>query len=91
MEMHPLCQLERDQLAITLSGLFIEQSRCFMINSEPRGIIMPISVPCQHIADYYQRRWENHKCIAFNLLRHGYRQWAEGRVNSDFPNNLYGG
>lgn len=45
--------------------------------------------PCMHIAEYYQRRWEQHKCIAFNLLRQGYRQWAEGRPNN--ANNLYEG
>lgn len=45
-------------------------------------------VPCQHIADYYRRRWEAHKCIAWNLLRHGYQQWAEGRPGNQ--NNLFG-
>jgi hypothetical protein len=48
---------------------------------------MPQSVPCQHIADYYQLKWEGHYCIAYNLLRHGYRQWAEGKPNE--WNNLY--
>lgn len=49
-----------------------------------------IAVPCQHIADYYQHRWEAHKCIGFNLLRHGYRQWSEGRaVYQTDGNNLY--
>lgn len=47
------------------------------------------SVPCSHIAEYYQRRWEAHKCIAFNLLRHGYRQWSEGRVLDPAVNNLF--
>lgn len=46
-------------------------------------------VPCQHIADYYQRRWEAHKCIAFNLLRIGYKQWASGTVACN-SNNLFG-
>ena len=47
------------------------------------------AVACAHIADYYQIKWENHHCIAWNLLRHGYRQWAEGRANNQ-TNNLYG-
>lgn len=48
-------------------------------------------VPCAHIADYYQRRWEQQKCIGYNLLRHGYRQWAEGRATyHPQGNNLYG-
>lgn len=50
---------------------------------------MSAYVPCRHIADYYPQRWEAQKCIAFNLLRHGYRQWAEGRAVNP-PNNLYG-
>lgn len=49
---------------------------------------MTRAVPCTHIADYYQRKWEQQKCIAYNLLRHGYRQWAEGRA-TDPANNLY--
>lgn len=35
-------------------------------------------VPCQHIADYYNHLWENHKCIGWNLLRVGYREYAKG-------------
>ena len=46
-------------------------------------------VPCQHIADYYQLKWEEHKCLAWNLLRKGYRQWAAGRIERG-TNNLYG-
>lgn len=49
-----------------------------------------VMVPCLHIADYYQRAWEKQKCIAYNLLRHGYRQWAEGRAEGNKANNLYG-
>lgn len=45
-------------------------------------------VPCQHIADYYRSRWEAHKCLAWNLLRIGYSQHAQGRA-SDPANNLY--
>lgn len=45
------------------------------------------AVPCQHIADYYHKLWEGHKCIAWNFLRIGYRQWAEGKPSS--VNNLY--
>ena len=48
-----------------------------------------MSAPCAHIADYYQLRWEQHHCIAFNILRWGYRQWAEGRA-TDPANNLFG-
>ena len=46
-----------------------------------------MSIPCAHIADFYQHKWEAHHCIAFNMLRHGYRQCAEGRQDSH--NNLY--
>lgn len=46
-------------------------------------------VPCAHIADYYDRRQRKHKCIGFNLLRWGYRQWAVGGA-IDPQNNLYG-
>lgn len=45
-------------------------------------------VPCYHIFQYYQWRWENHRCIAFNLLRRGYYQWAGGR-SVESGNNLY--
>lgn len=45
-------------------------------------------VPCEHIADYYTHRWQNHKCIAFNLLRRGYGQWSRGHVEAF--NNLFG-
>lgn len=54
--------------------------------SELLGIVQP--VPCQHIADYYERRWQDHKCIGWNLLRRGYRQWSAGLVEPF--NNLYG-
>jgi hypothetical protein len=47
------------------------------------------SVPCQHIADYYQCRWEHHKCIAYNLLRQGYNRWAKGGSIGS-ANNLFG-
>jgi hypothetical protein len=50
--------------------------------------MMP-AVPCQHIADYYEWRWKRHKCIAWNLLRIGYRQWAAGLVMTRHLNNLY--
>lgn len=49
---------------------------------------MAKAVPCQHIADYYQLKWEGHKCIAYNLLRHGYKAWAKGNVTNP-ANNLY--
>lgn len=53
---------------------------------------MQVAVPCQHIADYYQRMWEMQKCIAYNLLRHGYRQWSEGRAKYEaHGNNLFEG
>lgn len=45
-------------------------------------------VPCQHIADYYQHLWQRRRCIGWNLLRQGYRQWAEGQVFE--WNNLFG-
>lgn len=47
-------------------------------------------VPCQHIADYYQYKWEQHRCIAWNLLRRGYKQWASGLIERGV-NNLFGG
>lgn len=47
-------------------------------------------VPCQHIADYYTARWTDRPCIAWNLLRRGYGQWAAGRIERGV-NNLYGG
>ncbi|QIV65947.1 hypothetical protein Cp1R7AA1_006 [Mesorhizobium phage Cp1R7A-A1] len=47
-----------------------------------------MSVPCNHIADYYQRVWEAHKCIAWNLLRLGYREWSNGCPGP--CNNLFG-
>lgn len=46
-------------------------------------------VPCQHIADYYSTMWTRHPCIAWNLLRRGYHQWAAGRVEIGV-NNLFG-
>lgn len=46
-------------------------------------------VPCQHIADYYQRKWEEQHCIGFNLLRHGYAACAAGRDTLGEANNLY--
>lgn len=52
-------------------------------------MVAGVSVPCQHIADYYQQAWEGHKCIAYNLLRQGYRAWADpGRPISEH-NNLF--
>lgn len=51
------------------------------------------NVPCNHIADYYQHLWENQKCIAYNILRQGYKAWSEGTaVKYAFgmeANNLY--
>lgn len=46
-------------------------------------------VPCAHIADYYDRMQNKRRCIAFNLLRRGYRQWAVGG-GIDPENNLFG-
>lgn len=48
------------------------------------------AVPCAHVADYYDRRQQEHHCIGHNLLRHGYRLWAEGRVTNPEVNNLFG-
>jgi len=51
-------------------------------------------VPCAHIADFYETQWLAGPSIGTNLLRIGYRQWAEGRaelsVNGIPANNLYG-
>lgn len=52
------------------------------------GFIEIRPVPCQHIADYYEQLWQGHKCIAWNFLRRGYRQWSQGLIEQ--CNNLYG-
>lgn len=44
---------------------------------------------CDHVRAYYQYHWERRPCIAFNLLRWGYRQWAEGLI-APGVNNLFG-
>jgi hypothetical protein len=54
------------------------------------GVGRNSAVPCAHIAAYYEKRWSEHKCLAFNFLRVGYLQWAEGRADGKI-NNLYGG
>ena len=46
-----------------------------------------VPVPVAHIADYYDRRWESHKCLAWQLLRRGYRQLSAGRIEG--CNNLF--
>lgn len=46
-------------------------------------------IPCQHISDYYTRKWEQHKCLAWNLLRRGYLQCAAGSIKEG-TNNLFG-
>lgn len=51
-----------------------------------RTTISPI--PCQHIADYYRRRWEHQKCIAFKLLMLGYHQCSIGEIEPGI-NNLF--
>ena len=45
-------------------------------------------VPCEHIADYYNMRWTEHRCLAWQLLRHGYRQWSAGYIVRGV-NNLF--
>lgn len=46
-------------------------------------------VPCMHIHAYYNEMQQQHPCIAHNLLRKGYKQWACGVV--ELPvNNLFG-
>lgn len=42
---------------------------------------------CDHIALYYQLKWEAHKCIAWQALRRGYFQWSAGRIET--ANNLF--
>ena len=59
------------------------QARCPMPNF---ASVKP--VPCEHIADYYHARWTEHKCLAWQLLRHGYRQWSAGRIERGV-NNLF--
>ncbi|WP_234053707.1 MULTISPECIES: hypothetical protein [unclassified Xanthobacter] len=43
------------------------------------GLDTSRTVPCAHIADWYDASWQANPSIGANLLRHGYRQWAEGR------------
>lgn len=50
---------------------------------------MQLIAPVNHIAEYYQRKWEQHKCIAWNLLRRGYKEWANGTVKDRTVNNLF--
>jgi len=56
---------------------------------------MSARAPCQHIADFYQVMWEKQPCIGYNMLRHGYRAWANGRAiersHGMAANNLYSG
>lgn len=56
------------------------------IAPEPFSAVVPAA--CAHIAEYYQQRWLGHKCIAFNMLRRGYKQWAAGRIEIT-GNNLF--
>ncbi len=44
---------------------------------------------CAHIADFYEREWQTRPCLAWQLLRRGYRQWADGRIERG-TNNLFG-
>ncbi|QIG68740.1 hypothetical protein EVB68_003 [Rhizobium phage RHph_Y2_6] len=51
-------------------------------------VMTPVrEVPCHHIYAYYQYRWEQHHCIAWNLLRRGYYQWSHGLI--ECYNNLF--
>lgn len=54
------------------------------------GFISVTPVPCAHIAAYYDVLWNAHKCLAWQLLRRGYRQWANGSIEVGF-NNLFEG
>ena len=47
-----------------------------------------VTVPCSHIADYYDMLYSSKQCLAYNILRHGYRQWAKGTATHPV-NNLY--
>lgn len=53
----------------------------------PAGFTQVPKVPCARIAAYYQRLWESHKCLAWQLLRRGYHQAAKGVVEE--CNNLW--
>ena len=44
-------------------------------------------VPVAHIADFYDQQWADHKCLAWQLLRRGYRQLSVGRIEQ--CNNLF--
>lgn len=49
------------------------------------------AVPCSHIADYYQYKWITQgPQLGSNLLRIGYREWADGKQRKHHMNNLYG-
>lgn len=55
------------------------------------------AVPCAHIADYYDQCQQQKPSIGNNMLRRGYREWANGQVPYGpiwqfclQPNNLYG-
>lgn len=58
-----------------------------MIHKADMLVLASTAVPCAHIYAYYQRKWEDHPCIAWNLLRRGYGQHAVGRPEP--ANNLY--
>lgn len=50
-------------------------------------------VPCLHISVFYQKKWQDQKCIGYNILRQGYLAWANGTAveisNGMVANNLY--
>lgn len=45
-------------------------------------------IPTQHIADYYAFLGKSHPCLGHELLRRGYQQWSNGKVEVDL-NNLF--
>lgn len=45
-------------------------------------------IACDHIALFYQLEWEGHKCLAFQLLRKGYKQCSNGLIEQEF-NNIF--
>lgn len=47
-------------------------------------------VPCMHIYVYYNEMQQQRPCIAHNLLRRGYEQWAFGVIEAGV-NNLFEG
>lgn len=80
--------LELDRVPVREIHLNAARYALLVLSGKINKLVDP--VPCAHIADYYDRQQRKMRCIGFNLLRKGYRQWAVGG-GIDPHNNLYGG